>query len=141
MKPNILLIFGIIGVSLFGLQFGIYYHRAVFGNSDIWWTPKSLALPINNTRNDFEIFLNDQRLQDHLERGSIYATDQNGHLIPLLTEDVVVRLNNWHKIKASSLHTAVYMALFLGASFMLLLIGIAQFIIGKTSDKAPSRFT
>ncbi len=139
MKINAWLIFGIIGISLFGSQFGIYYYRAVWGNAEIWWTPKTMALPINDTKNDFELFLNDELLQDHLKRGSLSATDRNGQPMPVVSDDIVVRLNNWHKTKVSFLHTAVYMALLLGASLMSQVIGIVQMLVEKNANKSMHR--
>ena len=139
MKINAWLIFGIIGASLFGSQFVIHYYRAVWGNAEMWWTPKPVALSINDTRNDFELFLNDELLQDHIKRGSLSATDRNGQSMPVAADDIVVRLNNWHKMKASFLHTAVYMALLLGASLMSLAIGIVQMLVGKNANKSMHR--
>ncbi len=131
MKINGWLIFGVIGVFVFGLQFVIHYYPAVYGNAAIWWTPKTMALSINDTRNHFELFLHDELLQDHLKRASLSATDPEGHAIPVVSDDIKVRLNNWHQTQASLLHTAVYMALLLGASLMSLLLGIVQAFTGK----------
>lgn len=139
MKINAWLIFGIIGISLFGSQFGIYYYRAVWGNAEMWWTPKTMELTLNDTRNEFEIFLNDELLQDHLKRGSLSAIGSNRKPVQVVSDDIGVRLNNWHKTRASFLHTAVYMALLLGASLMSLVIGIAQMLAGKTANKPMSR--
>ncbi|HDQ44150.1 MAG TPA: hypothetical protein ENN17_01460 [bacterium] len=126
MKFNAWLLFGIIGVSLFGSQFGIYYGRAVWGNADIWWTPRNMALPPEDTKNEFELFVKGDLLQDHLERGSLSATDPDGESKTLNSGDIAVRLNNRHKTKASLLHVAVFMALLLGASLMSLVVGIRQ---------------
>jgi hypothetical protein len=133
-KLNPWLIIGIIGVSVFGSQFGIHYGRAVWGRSDIWWTPKSMALPFNDTRRQFEIFLNDELLQNHLERGSLSATDLKGQPYHVVSDDITVRLNNWHKIKASRLHSAVFMALLLGISLMSLIVGMTQFFAGNKDN-------
>ena len=59
--------------------------------------------------------------------------------MPVVTGDIVVRLNNWHKTKASFLHTAAYMALLLGASLMSLVIGIVQMLVGKNANKSMHR--
>ena len=99
-KFNAWLLIGIIGISLFGSQFGIRYGRAVWGDPYIWWTPKTMALALNDTRQDFEIFLNDELLQNHLERGSLSAADLKGQSSRVVSDDITVRLNNWHKSKA-----------------------------------------
>jgi hypothetical protein len=139
-KLNVWLLIGIIGVSLFGSYFGIYYGRAVGGSTDIWWTPKALALPLNDTRNEFEIFLKDELLQDHLERGSLLTTDLNGQSSRVVSNDIVVRLNNWHKTRASLLHSAVFTALLLGVSLMSLVVGVTARIAGnRDTANQPSK--
>ncbi len=55
--------------------------------------------------------------------------------MPVVSDGIMVRLNNWHKTKASFLHTAVYMALLLGASLMSLVIGIVQMLVGKNANR------
>lgn len=139
MKLNAWLILGIIGITLFGSQFGSYYYRAVFSDTEIWWTPKTMALPFMGTKNEFEFFVNDELLQDHLKRESLSVTDLNGNYITVLPDDIVVRINNWQKTKTSFLHTAVYMALFLGVSLMSLIIGVMQILTGKTANKSTHR--
>lgn len=139
---NAWLLAGIIGVSLFGSQFGVYYGRAVWGSTDIYWTPKTMALPVNDTRQEFELFLNDELLQDHLERGSLSATDLNGQSSRVVPDDIVVRLNNWQKTKVSLLHGAVFMALLLGVSLMSVLLGVTQMIAGNNDTASqPSEGT
>jgi hypothetical protein len=100
-RTNGFLIVGVIGVSVLGAHFGMQYGRAVWGNSDMWWTPKSMALPLSQTRSDFEIFVSGDLLQDHLDRRSLYATDSQGERYDLTPDDIEVRLNNWQKVKSS----------------------------------------
>ena len=137
-KINGFLIAGIIGVSVFGAHFGIQYGRAIWGNNDIWWTPKSMALPLSKTRHNFEIYLHGDLLQNHLDSGSLSATDARGERYALASEDIKVRLNNWQKVKSSMLHTAVWAAFMLGISLMSLIIGVQQFIsANKTTANKP----
>lgn len=140
MKYYAWLLVGIIGVSFFGSQFGVYYGRAVWGNHDIWWTPRIMALPLDDTKKEFEIFVDGKLLQDRLEQGSLSVTDLTGESRRLMSNDIEVRLNNWHKTKASLLHSAVFMALLLGASLMSLVVGVTQLIVSKkdTSKKNPA---
>ncbi|MCJ8499727.1 hypothetical protein [Desulfatitalea alkaliphila] len=139
MKINAWLIFGIIGVSVFGSQFVIHYYRAVWGNAEMWWTPKTMALSIDDTRNYVELYLNDELLQDHIKRGSLSVTGRNGQSMLVGADDIKARLNNWHKMKASFLHTAVYMALLLGASLMSIATGIVQILAGANLSPGTVR--
>lgn len=92
-----------------------------------------MALPRNDTRQEFELFLNDELLQDHLEpRTRISIGNRPERTIkPGGADDIVVRLNNWRKTKASLLHSAVFMALLLGVSLMSVLLGVTQMIAGN----------
>ena len=130
-KINGFLMIGIIGVAVFGAHFGIQYGRVVWGSNDIWWTPKSMALPLSETRHKFELFVSGDLLQDHLDRGSLSATDSQGERYDLVPEDIEVRLNNWQKIKSSMLHIAVWAAFMLGISVMSLIVGVKQFLSGN----------
>ncbi|MBN2103571.1 hypothetical protein JW835_05965 [bacterium] len=131
-KMNGWLLIGITGVAVFGSHFGIQYFRAVRGRNDIWWTPKSMALPLDKTRQNFEIFLNDETLQDHLARGSLQVTNPEGETRRIVSDDVTARLNNWYKTKASLLHSAIFPAFFLGISVMSLIVGVIRSL---TKDK------
>lgn len=137
-KTNGFLIAGIIGVSVVGAHFGIQYGRAVWGNNDMWWTPKSMALPLSQTRNNFEVFVSGDLLQNHLDRKSLSATNPQGERYDLSPDDIEVRLNNWQKVKSSMLHTAVWAAFMLGVSVMSFVVGVKQFISeNKTTANKP----
>jgi len=139
-KINAFLIAGIIGVSVFGAHFGIQYGRAVWGNNDMWWTPKSMTLPLSKTHHNFELFVSGDLLQDHLDRNSLSATDAQGEHYDLVPEDIEVRLNNWQKVKSTMLHTAVWAAFMLGISVMSLIVGVIQFVSGNktTANKSDA---
>jgi len=124
---NALLLIGIIGAAVLGPQFAVQYGRATWGDKDIWWTPASLALPLQETKQEFRVFLSGEPLQGHLERGSLSATDPNGRSYQVVSEDIRVRLNNWNKVRASHLHSAVLSAFMLGVSVTFLLLGVLQF--------------
>lgn len=98
-----------------------------------------MALPVNATRNEFEMILKDELLQDHLKRGSLSVTDRDGQLMSVGPDDVVVRLNNWHKTKASFLHVAVYLALLFGASLMSLVVGLVKMFVRRNANRSEDR--
>jgi hypothetical protein len=127
-KINALLIIGIIGTAVFGSHFGVQYGRAVWGNQDIWWTPMSLALSLDETDQDFRLFISGDSLQELLAQGSLTALDSDSQPYQLVPEDVQVRLNNWHKVKADFLHSAVFSGILLGVSLTCLILGVGEFI-------------
>lgn len=134
---NALLLIGIIGTAVAGSQFAVNYGRATWGDKDIWWTPASLALPLEDTKHQFRIFLSGEPLQNHLEEGSLSATDSSGQSYRVVAEDLRVRLNNWNKVKASHLHSAVLSAFMLGVSLTCLFLGVLQSVTSR--KKAPKQ--
>lgn len=137
-KINGFLIAGIIGVSVFGTHFGIQYGRVVWGNNDMWWTPRSMTLPLSEARHDFELLVCGDSLQDHLNRNSLSATDAQGERYDLAPKDIAVRLNNWQKVKSTMLHAAVWSAFMFGISLMSFIVGVRQFFSeDKTTANKP----
>lgn len=122
------LLIGIIGIFTCGSQFAVKYRQATWGNQDIWWTPKQMALLLDQTKNDFALFISGEPLQQHIDRGSLSATDQSGKSYRVVSGDIEARVNNWFKTKASLLHWCIYLALALGSSITFFGIGLARWI-------------
>ena len=127
-KWNPFLLIGMIGIFTCGSQFAAKYTQANWGNRDIWWTPITMALPLEETKNDFAIYLNGESLQRHLARGTLTVTTDTGTSSRVASSGIKVRINNWHKVRASQLHWAIYFALALGSCATLFGIGVAQWI-------------
>ena len=125
-KIDPLLFIGIIGTCVIGSHFAAHIGRATWGNRDIWWTPRAMQLSLDEARDRFEVLLSGELLQDHIDRGSLSATDKNGERYRVVPEDVGVRLNNWQTAKASFLNAAVFSGFALGVSVACLAIGLAR---------------
>lgn len=132
-RVNPLLLIGLTGVSISGALFGMDYGRAIGGDPNIWWTPKELALPLEQTAGHFQILVDGEPLADHLARNSLTALGPEGLAYFVTPEMVRVRLNNWPEMQGSLFHYAVYSALGLGASLACLIIGLIEFF------REPSR--
>ncbi len=128
MKFNTFLLIGMIGIFTCGSQFAVTYIQAIWGNQAIWWTPMQMALPLDETKNSFAIFISGEPLQKHIDQGTLSATNPSGKSYRVASGDVNVRINNWYKTKASLLHWAVYLALALGSCITFFGIGLAQWI-------------
>ena len=126
-KMNLLLIIGLVGTPIAGTQFGLDYGRAIWGETQIWWTPLQLALPLEQTSNQFQILLDNEPLANHLTRNSLTALGAEGLAYFVTPEMVRVRLNNWPQVQAGMLHMAVYSALALGVSLTCLIAGAVEF--------------
>ena len=135
MKLNALLLIGIIGTLTVGTTFSIYVYRAFWGNPNIYWTARTMPLTIGETKNSFELFINKKSLHDHLSDGTLQAVLENGGQRSLVPSDITVRINNWHKVKASILAHSLVPCFLFSASFTMLIIGIIQiFLREKNRD-------
>lgn len=124
---NLLMMIGLVGTPIAGTQFGLDYGRAIWGETQIWWTPKEMALPLEQTGGHFQLTLDGEPLGNHLARNSLTALGSEG-LAYFVTPDMVrVRLNNWPQVQAQMLHMAVYSALGLGVSLTCLIVGLVEF--------------
>jgi hypothetical protein len=86
-----------------------------------------MALPLNETKQEIELYIKGELLQKRLERGTLIAVRKEGQSSPLVANDVNVRLNNWNKIKASKLNNITVSSLLLGVSLTLLVMGLIQY--------------
>ena len=98
-----------------------------------------MALPLDETKNNFAIFISGEPLQKHIDRGSLSATDQSGKPYRVVPADIKVRINNWYKTKASLLHWCVYLAMALGSCIAFFGIGLVQWIVHRrrTNQREP----
>ncbi|MDH5297477.1 MAG: hypothetical protein OEV91_00475 [Desulfobulbaceae bacterium] len=130
-----LLFIGLIGTLVTGSIFFMQYGRATWGDQNIWWTPRPLAVSLADTRQEFELLINDELLQKHIQHQTLMVMDVNGGSYPVTKEDIRVRLNNWYKVKASLLNAAVLTAFLLGVSVTCLILGAIP--MGGSKENPP----
>jgi hypothetical protein len=130
-RLNALLLIGIIGTFTVGTTFAINVYRAFWGNQNIYWTARTMPLTIGETKNSFELFINKKSLHDHLSDGTLQAVLENGDQRSLVPSDITVRINNWHKVKASILAHSLLPCFLFSASFTMLIMGIIQLFSRK----------
>lgn len=138
-KINELLVIGLTATIFFGSFFAGEYLQITRGNKDIWWTPMSMALPLDQSRTEFELFIQKEMLQKHIEKGALLIVGDNGKSVKVKTGDVKVRLNNWHKVKTEKMQYAILTVFFLGASIAVLIIGLIQFVKTKKIDAGSDK--
>ena len=137
MKPkciNPLFLIGLIGFFSLGSSFFVDIYRAFYGEKDLYWTHQEMKLPIENTKNDFQILIAGKLLQNHLSDKTIYAVDKDGTQYPVVAEDINVRLNNWNKVKSTILTKAIFTGLAFGITLTLLIIGLVQMFFQKRKN-------
>ena len=128
---NIWFLVGFIGLFTVGSNFTVQMFRAFGGNQTIYWTNNSMKLPINSTGNEFELFINEIPLKEHLSNGSLLAVDTNGKHYRIVSKDITARINNWYKVKSTTLTYALITGVMLGSVLTMILVGIIQVYIKK----------
>jgi hypothetical protein len=135
-KPiNPLLLSGLILLFTIGPIFITNVYRAFGRNQNIWWTPSSLALPAEKTRNDFQLFIGGKLLQKHLSEGTLFVLDKEGEKYPVSSKDVRVRLNNWYKTRSNFLAKAVSTGFAFGIAITLFVVGLIQTFVQKRKPR------
>jgi hypothetical protein len=135
-KINPLVLVGLIGIFTVGSNFGMQMYRAFGGNRDIWWTPRELALPLEDTENSFSMNIGGRSIDEHLRRGSLFVRDSSGDEYSVVPRDVEVRMNNWFKVRSSILASAVLSGVFFGGAIALFIAGIIQVLSRKGEQES-----
>lgn len=126
-RYNALLWMGLTGSLIFGTTFFENVYRAFWADQNIWWTPQSMRLPIEETKNDFELYIAGTSLNKHLSERTLTAFDKNGKPFPVMAKDITVRRNNWDRTQSSILANSTFIGLIFGSSLTMILIGLYQF--------------
>ncbi len=130
-KMNALLVIGLIGILTIGVNFGVQSKRAFSGDPGIWWTAKTMPLSFEETQKAFELFIDGRLLQRHLADGTLMIARSDGEHHRLEPGDIAVRINNWHKVRASILAQALPSCFLFGVSLTMLVLGLAQIVARK----------
>ena len=134
-KINSLLWIGILGSLIIGSSFFTNVYHAFWAEQNIWWTPQTMRLPIEETRDNFELYIGGKLLQKHLSDGTLFSMDKNGAQYRVVSKDISARLNNWNKTKASLLTNATISSFLFGVSLTLLIIGLIQMFMGRDAPR------
>lgn len=118
-----LLLIGIVGVCVLGSQFAIHLYRAYGGRKDIWWTPREMALSLEESTDDFRLLVDGEPLQDRMADKKLLI-ETGGKTRTLTAEDIRVRLNNWQRTRARFLLSATVTGVMLGAALTCLALGV-----------------
>jgi len=123
---NTLLWIGLIGTLIVGTSFITDIYRAFWGDRSIWWTHQAMRLPLEETRDNLEIYIGGETLRKHLSDRTLFSVDKNGKQYPIVSKDITVRLNNWDKTKASILTNTTISGFAFGVAITLLMMGLIQ---------------
>ena len=120
MPPRIRLVFLGLSVSLF-LVAAMPLYRELSRRPDIWWTPRTMLVPLTGSQDRVEIYARGKRLLTLIEAGQLRIADDTGVSVVAATE-VGLRFNNWDRVRAERHPLFLTYAAACGAMAMLFLV-------------------
>lgn len=135
-RINTILWIGLAGMMIIGTAFFADVYRAFWGDHTMWWTHQSMQLPLEKTKDNFELYIRGKLLQRHLSEKTLFSVDSEGKQYPVVSEVITVRLNNWDKVKSSILTNTTISGFGFGVCITLLLVGLVQYFHhGKMTER------
>lgn len=95
---NGILIVGVIMLFVFGGQLA----GMILQPDNIWWTPESMKLSLEDSKDRVDVFIKDKRLVDILDNGVLRIQD-NSETVEIQNADISFRFNNINKVRASQM--------------------------------------
>ena len=129
-SPDLLLLIGTIACFGIGAQYLPALYRAVWTDPDIWWTGRSVKLPIEETRDSFELYIAGKPLQRHLSERTLLLRSREGEPVPVVPGQVRARLNNYDRVKSERLARTLWLGPAFGAALTLFLLGLIRSLGG-----------
>jgi hypothetical protein len=115
----------------FWLTFGIvilaipasHVFRFFTQRSDIWWTPKALAVPLAESADRVEIYVQGQLLQEQLAAQRLRVLTERGSAT-LRVGDVALRFNNRDRVRAEQVPLLLSAAFVIGVAGVFVVLGV-----------------
>ena len=114
-----LLIFGGIFFLMSALQIVRFFNQP----ADIWWTPKTLSVPLADASDRVEVYVRDVALHEQIKAGRVQLLADNA-TAPVTESDIRLRFNNWDRIRAERIPALLGPGIVLGALGVFFLVGI-----------------
>jgi hypothetical protein len=86
--------------------------------SDIWWTPRPLAVPLTESSDRVQVLVREKPIGSLLDAGALRVVDE-GSTSALTASDIRFRFNNWDRVRAQRLPLLLFYAAFIGAGVLL----------------------
>ena len=106
---------------------------------DIWWTPRTLLVPLGESRDRVVIYVRGRLLTELLEAGTLQIAGVSGQSV-VLPSEIGLRLNNWDRVRGQRVPLLLAYAWAAGAMatlFVLVLTGRLAYRPEKAPRQAP----
>ncbi len=120
MPPRVRMIFAtLIGVLFLIPALAIYSELSK--RTDIWWTPRTLLVPLTEATGRVEVYVRGKSLVSLIDAGQLRVTDADSGSV-VGAGDVGFRFNNWDRVGVQRLPLLLGYAAVSGAMAMLWLL-------------------
>ena len=124
MPPRIRMIFATMLLALLLIP-GVALYSELSRRADIWWTPRTMLVPLAESGDRVEVNVRSKSLGSLLEAGQLrIADDVSGNV--LSTGDVGFRFNNWQRVRTQRLPVLLVYAAMIGAVAVLFLLFVTN---------------
>lgn len=120
MPPRTRLLFSSL-CAVFFLSAAVPLYRELSRPTDIWWTPRTMLVPLAGSRDRVEIYARGRPLADLLEAGQLRIVEDAGSSL-LATSDVGLRFDNWDRVRAERLPLLLMYAAGCGITALIFLL-------------------
>jgi len=112
-------------IGLFVVAMGLWQLASKFLEpSDIWWTPRSLAVPLAESRDRVEVLVGGELLQKRIEDGALMLKAEDGSSRAVEAPDVTLRFNTWDARRADLYWQGMFSAAYLAIGVAMLVVGL-----------------
>ena len=120
MPPRIRFLYASLAVVFFCIA-AVPLYRELSRPADIWWTARTMLVPLTGSQDRVEIYARGKRLLTLIEAGQLRIADDTGVSVVAATE-VGLRFNNWDRVRAERHPLFLTYAAACGAMAMLFLV-------------------
>ena len=105
---------------------------------DIWWTPVTSPLSLEQSRDRVEVYVRGVRLQTALQSGHLHMVGDSGPTA-ITASDIGIRLNNNDRVKVERLSLVVMSAAGAGFTGLVLLLGLLGLVPSRPMSAGASQ--
>lgn len=120
MPPRVRATFAAMILGLFLIP-AIALYRELSKRSDIWWTPPSLMVPLNEAADRARVYIGGKPLTDLVGAGQLRIADGASSSV-VGASDIAFRLNNYDRVRAQRIPLLLAYAAMCGALTALSLV-------------------
>ena len=112
--------------------------RELGRRSDIWWTPKPMAVSLSESAKRVEVLVRGRSLRPLVDGGQIQLTTDS--TAPVVSAgDITFRFNNWDRVRAQRIPVLLLYAFMIGVIGLLLILVLTNRLTYRGEVSPPPR--